>query len=271
MPELPEVETTRRGISAHVVGRRVVEVIVREPRLRWPVPRAIAREWPGQTIRRVSRRAKYLLLENAGATAILHLGMSGSLSLVQPNTPAGKHDHVDVVLDGPRLLRFNDPRRFGALLWTRESPLEHPLLSGLGPEPLGPDFSGDWLYRLARGRRAAVKHFIMDARVVVGVGNIYASEALYRARISPVRAAGRISLARYRDLAQAVADVLSEAIEAGGTTLRDFVDGEGRPGYFRHHLQVYGRAGEPCPQCGVPIRRRVIGQRASFHCPRCQR
>ena len=271
MPELPEVETTRRGIAASVTGRRVLEVTVRQPRLRWPIPAELVREWPGQTIVAVSRRAKYLLLESTEATAILHLGMSGSLSLVRPGTAAGKHDHVDIVLDGPRLLRFTDPRRFGALLWTRDAPLSHPLLAALGPEPFAPEFTGQWLYARSRGRRVAVKSFIMNSRVVVGVGNIYASEALFRAGINPARAAGRVGAERYARLAGVIVQVLVEAIAAGGTTLRDFVDGEGRPGYFGQSLGVYGRQGERCRQCGEAIRRRIIGQRASYYCPRCQR
>jgi formamidopyrimidine-DNA glycosylase len=271
MPELPEVETTRRGIEPWIVGRRVAAVSIRERRLRRPITRGLATTLTGQRIETVRRRAKYLLLGTAAGTAVLHLGMSGSLRICRPAPPPGAHDHVDIGFDDGRILRYTDPRRFGLLLWTRDDPLAHPLLARLGPEPLGEDFDGDHLHALSRGRRAAVKNFIMDGRVVVGVGNIYASESLHRAGMHPLRAAGRVSAARYRRLAQSIREVLGEAIEAGGTTLRDFTDSDGRPGYFAHHLNVYGHAGEPCPGCGEPIRQRVIGQRASYFCINCQR
>jgi formamidopyrimidine-DNA glycosylase len=271
MPELPEVETTRRGIEPWVRGRRVARVTVRQPRLRRPVSRALASALTGETIDSVERRAKYLLLGTAAGTAILHLGMSGSLRICRPAPAPGPHDHVDLELDDGRVLRFTDPRRFGLLLWTRADPLDHPLLARLGPEPLGEAFGGAHLHALSRGRRTAVKNFIMDGRIVVGVGNIYASESLHRAGIHPLRAAGRVSAARYDRLAGCIREVLAEAIAAGGTTLRDFTGGDGRPGYFAHHLNVYGHAGEPCPGCGAPIRQRVIGQRASYFCPGCQR
>mgnify|MGYP001815368273 FL=1 len=271
MPELPEVETTRRGILPWVTGRTVDAVTVRERRLRRPIPRSLAPALTGQRVDGVSRRAKYLLLETAAGTAIVHLGMSGSLRICRPAPAPDTHDHVDLVFDDGRVLRYTDPRRFGLLLWTTRDPLAHPLLARLGPEPLGADFDGAHLYRLSRGRRAAVKNFIMDGRVVVGVGNIYASESLHRAGIHPLRAAGRVSAARYERLAECIRGVLAEASEAGGTTLRDFTGSDGRPGYFAHHLNVYGHAGEPCPGCGAPIRQRVIGQRASYFCIRCQR
>jgi formamidopyrimidine-DNA glycosylase len=271
MPELPEVETTRRGIEPWVIGRRVAGVTVREPRLRRPVSPQLAAALTGQRIRSVGRRAKYLLLGTPAGTAILHLGMSGSLRICRPAPPPGAHDHIDLEFEDGRVLRFTDPRRFGLMVWTRADPLRHPLLARLGPEPLGDDFDGGHLYLLSRRRRAAVKSFIMDGRIVVGVGNIYASESLHRAGIHPLRAAGRISAARYDRLAGCIREVLGEAIEAGGTTLRDFTGGDGRPGYFAHHLSVYGHAGEPCPACGRPIRQRVIGQRASYFCVGCQR
>lgn len=270
MPELPEVETTRRGIAPHLEGHRVERVVLRRPDLRWPIPAAVERLLPGQPIQAVARRAKYLLLHTGAGSALMHLGMSGSLRVIDAATPAGKHDHVDMVLDDGRLLRFNDPRRFGCLLW--QAPGEvHPLLAGLGPEPLSADFDGDWLWRLSRGRRTAVKVFLMDQAVVVGVGNIYASEALFAAGIHPSRPAGRVSRERYRQLAAAVQDILGQAIERGGTTLRDFIRPDGAPGYFEQELRVYGRAGKPCPGCGTPLRTRVLGQRNTFFCPRCQR
>ncbi|WJW75753.1 bifunctional DNA-formamidopyrimidine glycosylase/DNA-(apurinic or apyrimidinic site) lyase [Thiohalobacter sp. IOR34] len=271
MPELPEVETTRRGLAPHLAGRRVRSVTVRQRRLRWPVPRALERELPGQRLGELRRRGKYLLLESTAGTVILHLGMSGSLRLLPCDAPPGPHDHLDIALDDGRCLRFTDPRRFGTVLWTRRPPERHRLLAGLGPEPLGPDFDGDYLYRRSRGRRLAVKPFIMDSKVVVGVGNIYANEALFLAGIHPARPAGRIGQQRYRRLADAIREVLTAAIAAGGTTLRDFVDGDGRPGYFQQTLRVYGRGGRPCPRCGTPIRETRLAQRSTFYCPRCQR
>jgi len=271
VPELPEVEITRRGIAPHLAGRRVRTVHVREPRLRWPVPAALAAELTGQVIESVERRAKYLLLRTAGGTAIIYLGMSGSLRVVDADAPPAVHDHLDVVLDDGRALRLRDPRRFGAVLWTRGDPAAHPRLAALGPEPLDETvFTAAYLHGRSRGRRQSVKSFLMDARTVVGVGNIYANEALFAAGIRPSTPAGRISLARYERLVTAVRRVLRDAIAAGGTTLRDFVDSEGRPGYFRQNLQVYDRAGEPCHVCGTPLRGTRIGQRASVYCTRCQ-
>lgn len=271
MPELPEVETTRRGIAPHLEGTRIEQLVVRERRLRWPLATGMEQSVAGARVMQVGRRAKYLLIGTDRGTGLLHLGMSGSLRVVPAALPAARHDHVDLVLDSGRCVRFNDPRRFGSLHWLEGDPAGHPLLAHLGPEPLGREFDGEWLYRAARGLRVAVKPFIMNARVVVGVGNIYASEALFQAGIHPRRPAGRISLARMQRLAAAIREVLAAAIDAGGTTLRDFTDSEGRPGYFRQHLRVYGRAGEPCPGCGAPIRQEVIGQRASYFCHACQR
>ncbi len=270
MPELPEVETTRRGIAPHLQGRRVAQVAVHQRALRWPVPRAIGRPLVGQRLQAVSRRAKYLLLRFERGTLILHLGMSGSLRILPCDSPRGAHDHLELCFEGGRMLRLTDPRRFGAALWTAGDPLAHPLLAGLGPEPLGDDFSGAWLHQRARGRRTAIKTFIMDSRVVVGVGNIYASEALFLAGIHPKRAAGRISPERMARLAEAIRTVLARAIEAGGTTLQDFTRADGQPGYFAQELAVYGREGEPCPACGHPVRRIVLGQRSTYYCPRCQ-
>ena len=271
MPELPEVETTRRGIAPHVTGRIVSRVLVREPRLRWPVPHALIEQLPGQAITSVGRRGKYLLLETAVGAALVHLGMSGSLRLIEANAPPGTHDHVDIVFDDGHALRFRDPRRFGSLLWTTHPSQEHPLLRDLGPEPLDGNFSGDYLSVAAHGRRVAVKPFIMNSHVVVGVGNINANEALFLAGIHPRRAAGRISRDRYHRLAAAIRRVLNESITAGGTTLRDFINGVGEPGYFSVHLRVYGRGGEPCPDCAWPIREIRQGQRSTFYCPACQK
>lgn len=271
MPELPEVETTRRGIEPFVAGARVERVVVRDARLRWPVPAALARELPGQRIRGAGRRGKYLLLEAESGTVLIHLGMSGSLSVVPARTEPVPHDHVDLVLASGRALRLNDPRRFGCVLWLTGDPGEHPLLAELGPEPLGPDFSGAALYGASRGRSAAIKHVIMDGRVVVGVGNIYASESLFRAGIRPGLAAGRLSRARCDALAAAIQGVLGDAIRAGGTTLRDFRQSDGRPGYFARQLAVYDRAGEPCERCGAAVRAGRHGQRATYWCAGCQR
>ncbi|MGH8372569.1 MAG: bifunctional DNA-formamidopyrimidine glycosylase/DNA-(apurinic or apyrimidinic site) lyase [Gammaproteobacteria bacterium] len=270
MPELPEVETTRRGIEPHLLGRIITSLSVRERRLRWPIPRALLNTLPGQRIDAVMRRGKYLLLQTAAGTAILHLGMSGSLRVLPAITPPQKHDHVDIVLDNGQLLRLRDPRRFGTLLWTTADPFRHKLLRTLGPEPLSEDFSGAYLFEKSRKRKVAVKSFIMDSHVVVGVGNIYASETLFLAGIHPQRAAGRISKLRYELLADSIRTVLTAAIQAGGTTLRDFVREDGAPGYFRQHLRVYDHAGQPCERCKTPIMASVTGQRATYYCPRCQ-
>lgn len=270
MPELPEVETTRAGLEPHLSGREVEAVTLRRPDLRWPIAGEVESVLPGQRIAGVRRRAKYLLLDTAAGSALLHLGMSGSLRVLPAGTPPRPHDHVDLLLDGGRVLRFNDPRRFGCLLWQPPGEV-HPLLQALGPEPLGPDFDGDWLYRLSRGRRAPVKTFLMDQAVVVGVGNIYAAEALFASGISPLRPAGSVSRERYRRLADAVRAVLGAAIQRGGTTLRDFISPDGSAGYFVQELAVYGRGGAPCPRCGARLREARIGQRASVWCGRCQR
>ncbi|OMG66495.1 DNA-formamidopyrimidine glycosylase [Stutzerimonas balearica] len=270
MPELPEVETTRRGIAPHLLGQTVERVVVRDRRLRWPIPEDLDVRLSGQRIEAVERRAKYLLIRVQSGTLIAHLGMSGSLRLVPAELPAAKHEHVDILLGSGQALRYTDPRRFGALLWS-ELPLEHPLLASLGPEPLDEGFDGRRLYELSRGRSMAVKPFIMDNAVVVGVGNIYASEALFAAGIDPRRPAGGISRARYERLAAEIRRILAMAIERGGTTLRDFVGGDGKPGYFQQELFVYGRGGAFCKQCGSTLREVRLGQRASVYCGRCQR
>lgn len=269
MPELPEVETTLRGIEPWLRDAVIGQVVVREPRLRWPVPPEV-RGAAGQAVRGLQRRGKYILINLERGSLLLHLGMSGSLRVLTEASAPGKHDHFDIELDGCTI-RYNDPRRFGTLLWLEPPPGRHPLLASLGPEPLSGAFDGDYLYGRSRGRKLAVKNFIMDGRVVVGVGNIYASEALYMAGIHPLRAAGRVSLARYRGLAESITDVLQRAIRQGGTTLRDFSGAGGLPGYFAQDLLVYARAGQSCFQCAGEIRQKVIGQRASYYCAVCQR
>ncbi|PJK01559.1 DNA-formamidopyrimidine glycosylase [Lysobacteraceae bacterium NML03-0222] len=269
MPELPEVETTRRGLEPHLLGRRVRQVVLRRNTLRWPIAEQIERLLPGQTLHAVRRRSKYLLLDTDAGSALWHLGMSGSLRVLPQQTPLRAHDHVDFALDDGQVLRYNDPRRFGCLLWQAPG-TTHQLLAGLGPEPLSQDFDGDYLYQRSRGRSVPVKSFLMNAAIVVGVGNIYAAEALFEAGISPQREAGKISLARYLRLADAVKRILANAIERGGTTLRDFISPDGLPGYFEQELLVYGRGGEPCKVCGSRLKETRIAQRSSVWCPRCQ-
>ena len=271
MPELPEVETIRRGIEPHVVGRTIEKVIVRDRRLRWPIARGFEKKLAGRRIRAVDRRGKYLLLDLGGDKVILHLGMTGNLALLEPGRAVKKHDHLDLELSGQLTLRFNDPRRFGAALWWPASHASHMLLEHMGPEPFAPEFSAEYLARLARKRSAPVKNFLMDGRIVVGVGNIYAVEALFRAGIRPMRQAGRVTRAEYGKLVEAVRSVLNDAIAAGGTTFRDFRDSNGEPGYFVQKLDVYDRAGQACRKCKTPIKRLVIGQRSSYYCPRCQK
>jgi len=271
VPELPEVETARRGIEPHLLKHAVTAVVVRNRNLRWPVPRSLIETLPGQRIQAITRRGKYILLHTPAGTALLHLGMSGSLRVLPADAPAGKHDHLDIVLDSGHALRLRDPRRFGTLLWTTINPELHRLLRTLGPEPLGEDFDGDYLFAKARKRKVAIKNFIMNSHIVVGIGNIYASEALFLARIHPQRAAGKVSRERYAALAKAIRKVLNAAIKAGGTTLRDFSGTNGEPGYFRQHLRVYGREDKACKRCGTRIAARITGQRRTYYCPHCQR
>ena len=270
MPELPEVETTRRGLAPHLLRRTVTEVVQRRAGLRWAFAPELQSLLPGRRIAAVRRRAKYLLLDTDAGSALLHLGMSGSLRVLAPEVPAGLHDHLDIGLDSGRVLRFNDPRRFGCALWQAPGQT-HELLRALGPEPLSDDFDGDWLFARSRGRSAPVKAFLMHQRIVVGVGNIYAAEALFAAGISPLRAAGKVSRARYAVLADEVKRILAYAIERGGTTLRDFIAPDGAPGYFELELRAYGRGGEPCTRCGRPLREAAIAQRTTAWCPACQR
>ena len=286
MPELPEVETIRRGIEPHVVGRTIERVVVRDRRLRWPIARNFERQLTGRRIGSVGRRGKYLLLDVGVGRVILHMGMTGRLSVLAPAQPVKKHDHVDLELSGGIVLRFNDSRRFGAALWWPGSQPSHVLLRDMGPEPLSDEFSADYLFKLSRGRRkkaskagtrashsgrsAPVKNFLMDGRIVVGVGNIYAVEALFRAGIRPMRPAGRVTREEYGKLVKATRAVLNDAITAGGTTFRDFRGSGGEPGYFVTKLFVYDRGGKPCRRCRTPIKRVVIGQRSSYYCPKCQ-
>ncbi len=271
MPELPEVETTRRGIEPWLVGRRIEQLVVREWRLRWRVPRSLPDAIRGAQVRQVGRRAKYLLISTDAGTLICHLGMSGSLRVMPADAPPLAHDHVDIVLDSGRCLRFNDPRRFGCLLFTTADPARHRLLSRLAAEPLSDDFDPLALWCASRGRTASIKSFIMDSRSVVGVGNIYASEALFHAGIRPGLAVGRVSRKRMATLVGAIRRVLTEAIEAGGTTLRDYVNPAGMPGYFGRKLFVYERRGKPCRRCRTPIRQFTQGQRSTYWCPVCQK
>lgn len=271
MPELPEVETTRRGIEPWAVGRVIEKLVVREPRLRWRVPDELPDAVRGRRILSLKRRAKYLLFEFENGTLILHLGMSGSLRVLQQPTPPLLHDHVDIVVDSGACLRFNDPRRFGSLLWTTEDPLAHPLLKSLAPEPLSEEFDADYLASAARRRSVAIKQLVMNGQIVVGVGNIYASEALFRAGIRPRRAAGRLKRDEFEALVKSIKQVLKEAIREGGTTLRDYVNPQGMPGYFRQKLYVYERTGEPCRVCKTPIKQFVQGQRSTYYCGKCQR
>ena len=269
MPELPEVETTKRGIEPFIVGETIAAVVVRNKNLRWPaqVPQALV----GQQISHVGRRAKYLLITTPIGTLIVHLGMSGSLRLVDAKAAVKTHDHIDLQFDSGRCLRYNDPRRFGSFHFYKADPAEHWLLADLGPEPLGNDFSGEHLFQQARRRRIAVKNHIMDSKVVVGVGNIYAAEALFSAGIRPTVQAGRVTRVGYERLASHISQILARAIQVGGTTLRDFVGSDGQPGYFRQSLNVYGRAGEPCRVCSSLLKGMVLGQRATVYCPKCQK
>lgn len=271
MPELPEVETVRRGLAPHLEGQIVETAIVRDRRLRWPIPRNLVRMVSGRSVRSLGRRGKYLLVDCGGGWLILHLGMSGSLRLLPREATPGKHDHFDLVLGSGMAVRLTDPRRFGAVLWCTENPSGHPLLSALAPEPLEADFDAAWLHAHTRGRSAAIKTVLMDSHTVVGVGNIYASESLFRAGINPRTAAGRLSIQRCQRLVDAIKSVLEEAIAAGGSTLRDFVGAGGEPGHFQQAHFVYGRDGQACLLCSGRVRMLRQGQRATYYCPSCQR
>lgn len=271
MPELPEVETTLRGIKPHIIQQKVTDVIVRFPRLRWAIPPDLSQTLHGQTLKNLTRRGKYLLMTFANGTLILHLGMSGRLQILTNYIPAQKHDHVDIYFNNKKYLRFTDPRRFGALLFTSLDPNLHPLLAHMGPEPLSSEFNGDYLWKIAHGRKVPIKSFIMDSKIVAGVGNIYAIEALFKAQLHPQKPAGKISLDQFKLLADAIKAVLKNAIKKGGTTLKDFVKPSGSPGYFQIELHVYGREGKPCPRCSTTLKSAKIGQRSSVFCPKCQK
>lgn len=271
MPELPEVETTRRGLLPHLQNQTINNVIVRNAKLRWPVTKKLSTLLIGQTIINIERRGKYLIFETGIGNMLVHLGMSGSLRITEADGLRKKHDHIDWVFNNNKILRFHDPRRFGSVHWTKTDPLEHPLLVKLGPEPLNREFNGTHLFTLSRKRTVAIKNFIMNSQVVVGVGNIYASESLFLAGIRPSRAAGKVSKTDYEKLAKTIKQVLRASIKQGGTTLRDFVNEAGNPGYFRQKLRVYERAGQACINCASPIQQKVIGQRASYYCSHCQK
>ena len=268
MPELPEVETTRRGIQPYIENASIRSIIVRQPRLRWPVSEALSAISMSKVFS-VERRAKYLLLGLADGYIIIHLGMSGSLRVVDIDCPVGKHDHVDLVMNNGKIIRYNDPRRFGSILWTDDLQ-NHPLLSKLGPEPLEALFDGEYLFKQREGKTKNIKQFIMDNKIVVGVGNIYANEALFLSGIHPKRPANKISKKRYIQLSNNIKKVLSEAIKQGGTTLKDFVGGDGKPGYFQQQLNVYGRGDLPCTHCKTTLKEIRIGQRSTVYCPNCQ-
>lgn len=271
MPELPEVETTLRGLEPHLLNQRIADVVIRTPSLRWAIPAQLPGILRGLTVKRLHRRAKYLLIECDSGTLILHLGMSGSLRMLPVDIPAKPHEHFDLVLENGMLMRLRDPRRFGAVLWHVGNPAQHPLLAKLGVEPLENEFDGDYLYCTTRKRNAAIKLVIMDHHVVVGVGNIYANEALFRAAIRPQLAASSLSKPRCARLVQTIRETLSEAITLGGSSLRDFVNSSGESGYFQQHYRVYGRAGDPCRACGTLIKQIQQGQRSSFYCHICQK
>lgn len=270
MPELPEVEITRRGIDAHLTGRSITQVNIRNAALRWPVPSELFSLLPGQRINTITRRAKYLLLNCSQGTLIMHLGMSGNLRVLPASTPPQRHDHFDLQMDDGMMLRFRDPRRFGAILWWKEAIHKHPLLQKLGLEPLSDAFNGQFLYEKTRGRSACIKEVLMNQHIVVGVGNIYANEALFHAGISPLTAAGNLDMVQCARLVDAVRTTLLRAIDAGGSSLRDFTDCEGSPGYFQQQYWVYGRVNQPCRQCGELVSKVRQGQRSTFFCTRCQ-
>jgi formamidopyrimidine-DNA glycosylase len=271
MPELPEVETTVNGIKPWLENKLIAKIAIHNPSLRWQIPANLAQKYLSQKIVRISRRAKYILLHlQSGATIIIHLGMSGSLTVLQGNEPLKKHDHFEMIMDDGTVLRFNDPRRFGCVLDAQDYS-QHKLIISLGPEPLHGIFDGKYLKNKAKNKTQAVKNFIMDGKIVVGVGNIYASEALFMAKIHPNKAAGKVSLAQYKILATAIKEVLSKAIKAGGTTLKDFTNANGKPGYFAQELKVYGRKDQACYNCANPIKQMTIGQRSTFYCSNCQK
>jgi formamidopyrimidine-DNA glycosylase len=271
MPELPEVETTRRGITPHIIRQNIQRIIVRQPKLRWPIPEDLPQLLANALLLNIERRAKYLLLEFDTGFILIHLGMSGSLRIIDKNIPAEKHDHIDFVFHNNKALRLTDPRRFGSVLWLGNSPYCHALLNKLGPEPFSDTFNGNYLYQLSRGKKLVVKQFIMNQEVVTGVGNIYANESLYLSGIRPSLAAGQISRKRYQILSKHIKKILEQAIAQGGTTLRNFVGGNGKPGYFKQQLNVYGRSGLPCPNCKQLLKEIRISNRSTVFCKNCQK
>lgn len=275
MPELPEVETTKNGIAPHILEKTISDVIVRHPTLRWPIPKDLPALMKNSQVTQITRRAKYLLLNVVNAhcqgTLLIHLGMSGSLRMVEADSPLLKHDHVDIVFHNNRVLRYCDPRRFGCILWLDSDPEQHKLLAHLGPEPLSEAFSGEYLWTLSRNKKVAVKQFVMDQKIVVGIGNIYATEALFTAGVLPNKEAGKVSKQRYQLFATEAKRILQRSITQGGTTLRDFVGGDGKPGYFAQQLLVYGRKGQACPTCGTILKEIKLSNRSSVYCPVCQR
>ena len=271
MPELPEVETVCRGISPHTVGQVITNVVVRDRRLRWPIPEGLETTLQGLSINRIERRAKYLLLHFDASYLIIHLGMSGRLYLVKTGTAPEKHAHLDIDLNSGQSLRFTDPRRFGCVLWQQGKETTHKLLAKLGPEPLGEEFNGDYLYQKSRKRQVPIKTFLMNNHIVVGVGNIYANEALFIAGIRPTKPASKLSKAKAELLVSAIKQVLAKAIAQGGTTLKDFVGGDGKPGYFAQELEVYGRVGLPCNQCGKELNEIRMNNRSTVFCTICQK
>ena len=271
MPELPEVETTRRGIEPHILGKKIKVLTIRQHQLRWPVPKNLPSLLQGKKINSVQRRGKYLLLNIGKGTLLIHLGMSGSLRILLKPEPALFHDHIDMELSGNIVLRFNDPRRFGAWLWTDEEPLKHKLLASLGPEPLSDEFTADYLFAKTRKRKAVIKTFIMDSHIVVGVGNIYANEALFASGIRPTRVATKLTRKEAIELVKNIKKILQRSIKQGGTTLRDFVGSDGKPGYFKQQLNVYGRGEESCKTCKKTLKEIRLGQRSTVYCPQCQK
>ncbi len=270
MPELPEVEVTRRAIAPHVENEIIENIQIHEHRFRWPIIKELPDLINGQKVESLTRRGKYLIFKVAGGHILIHLGMSGSLRLSENRLPEKKHDHVGISMSSGWTLWLNDPRRFGSVLWTKEPVLSHKLLSKLGPEPLTDDFTAETFYKASRNRKGPVKAFIMDSHIVVGVGNIYASESLFMARINPMTPANEVALEQYSKLVECVKLVLEKSIKSGGTTLKDFMSGEGKPGYFQQSLSAYGREGANCVSCDDKIIKIVIGQRATFYCPSCQ-
>jgi formamidopyrimidine-DNA glycosylase len=270
MPELPEVETTRLGIQSYIENQTVTQMVIRQPQLRWPIPCNLPEQLQGKIVQRLTRRGKYLLFEMGQGALIVHLGMSGSLGILKQKTAPKKHDHVDIMFANNIVLRFTDPRRFGSILWAEGAFLQHALLAKLGVEPLTTDFSAQYLWHAAQRRKKSIKSFIMDNHIVVGVGNIYATEALFLAGIHPQRPAGLVSEIEMTKLVDVIKNILTKAIQQGGTTLKDFVNGEGKPGYFSQQLQVYGRQGFPCFSCNKILQSMRIGQRTSVYCLYCQ-